>query len=355
MPRRRRRRRGRATALALLAVAALPGCASQWSPREARPEVALQWPYAPAPAKLTYVRSLDGFAAAATVGATLRAIAIGRDEGRDDRFGLPVAVAAGGDGRLAVADLGRRCVHLYLPATKRYLRIDDAGGAPLRSPVAVAFAEDGTLFISDSAGRLLAFDAAGEPLWQRDQVGGVRLQRPTGLAYDAARRRLYLVDTLASRVYALDARGNLEAAFGAPGAGEGELHFPTHAFWSAARGELYVTDALNFRIAVFDGEGRPRGALGRHGDGSGDLAMPKGVAVDRDGVVYVADALFDNVQLFDREGGLLLTLGRRGGELGELWLPAGVFIDDGGLLYVCDSYNRRVQVFRLSEGYAAAG
>jgi hypothetical protein len=55
------------------------------------------------------------------------------------------------------------------------------------------------------------------------------------------------------------------------------------------------------------------GSFGRHGDGSGDLAMPKGVAVDRDGVVYVVDGLFDNVQLFDRSGAFLLTLGAAGG------------------------------------------
>jgi DNA-binding beta-propeller fold protein YncE len=82
--------------------------------------------------------------------------------------------------------------------------------------------------------------------------------------------------------------------------------------------------------------------------------MPKGVAVDRDGVVYVADSLFDNVQLFDRNGGFLLTLGARGTDFGEFWLPAGLFISDRNELYVCDTYNHRVQVFRITVPYAAA-
>jgi DNA-binding beta-propeller fold protein YncE len=80
--------------------------------------------------------------------------------------------------------------------------------------------------------------------------------------------------------------------------------------------------------------------------------MPKGIAVDDDGVVYVVDSLFDNVQLFDRKGAFLLTLGRRGTGSGEFWLPSGAFIDENGELYVCDTYNRRVQVFKITERYA---
>src|SRR3989304_4356712 len=96
-------------------------------------------------------------------------------------------------------------------------------------------------------------------------------------------------------------------------------------------------------------------AFGHHGDGSGDLAMPKGVAVDRDGIVYVVDGLFDNVQLFNRQGDFLLTLGKRGGDFGEFWLPSGGFLSGNNRLYVCDTYNRRVQVFRITERYAAGG
>jgi DNA-binding beta-propeller fold protein YncE len=77
--------------------------------------------------------------------------------------------------------------------------------------------------------------------------------------------------------------------------------------------------------------------------------MPKGVAVDDDGVVYVVDGLFDNVQLFDRAGAFLLTLGARGTGFGEFWLPSGAFIDGEDRLYVCDTYNRRVQVFRITQ------
>ena len=82
--------------------------------------------------------------------------------------------------------------------------------------------------------------------------------------------------------------------------------------------------------------------------------MPKGIAVDADGVIYVVDAIFDNVQLFNRRGELLLTVGNRGVGFGEFWLPSGAFLSQRGDLYVCDTYNRRVQVFRVGNGYANA-
>jgi hypothetical protein len=346
-----RRARGALAAIALLVAA---GCASTWTPRTVEAPVAQQWPYPPLPAKVALVRSWSGFDPGATVSSAMRAVVYGRGKGDSNAFLLPVAVVVARDGRMAVADLGRRCVHLYVPAEKRYQRLVGDASARLVSPVGLAFDGDDTLWVADSAAGLFAFGKDGELRAHRTQAGEDALLRPTGLAYDAVTRRLFVVDTATSRVHALDAEGNLVASFGGRGDGEGQLNYPTHAYWSAARGELYVTDAMNFRISVFDGDGHPRGTFGRHGDGSGDLAMPKGVAVDADGVVYVADGLFDNVQLFSRAGKFLLTLGARGSELGEFWLPTGAFIDENGLLYVCDSYNRRVQVFRVTPHYQPA-
>jgi sugar lactone lactonase YvrE len=342
----------RPTSLLLLALA-LAGCVATWAPRTLRPEIVLQWPYQPNPAKLTYLHSLTGFAAGRSAGTALRAAVYGREQAERNAFVLPVAVATAADGRIAVADLGRQCVHLYLPVEQRYLRLVGSDRERLASPVAVAFDDRARLYVSDSRGKVFAFGVGGELRFTLAAAGAEALQRPTGLAWSPGRRLLYVADTLAHRVHAFDGDGRHHSSFGGRGDGEGRLNFPTHLFW-AASGELYVTDALNFRVAIFDEEGRPRGAFGHHGDGSGDLAMPKGLAVDGDGVVYVADALFDNLQLFDREGRFLMTLGKRGADYGDFWLPAGVFISPQGELYVCDTYNRRVQVFRITERYVPA-
>lgn len=337
--------------IALLCALAVwvPACAARWTPRTARSDIALQWPYQPNPAKLTHLQSIAGFARGRDVGSVLRTVVIGgRDT--DDSFLLPAAVAVGADGRLAVADTGRRAVHLYVPGAQRYERISGSAGETMVSPVGVVFDDRLRLYISDSAGAVFVFGVDGASLFTLRQAGAEPLRRPSGLAYSPQTKRLYVVDTLADKVHVFEQDGRFAFSFGGRGEAVGRFNHPTHIFRSAA-GELYVADSLNFRIEIFDEDGHVKGAFGHHGDGSGDLAMPKGVAVDRDGTVYVVDGMFDHVQLFTRKGQFLLTLGQRGVDFGEFWLPAGAFISENDELYVCDTYNRRIQVFRITGRY----
>ncbi len=344
-----RGRRQTAVFLALLSLT--PGCTTTWKLRATQPASALQWPYPPNRAKVTYVQSLTGLLPSRNTASVLKTIVFGGDPADRTAFVLPVAVATGNDGRIAVADMGRRCVHLYLPGQQRYLQLTGSAGERIASPVGVIFDENLRLYLSDSVGKVFAFDRDGALLFILRTAGAEQLRRPTGLAYSPSKKLLYVVDTLADKVHAFRTSGDFAFSFGARGDTAGRLNFPTHIFRSPS-GDLYVTDALNFRIAIFDEEGKPLGSFGHHGDGSGDLAMPKGVVVDQDGIVYVVDGLFDNVQLFNREGAFLLTLGRRGVDFGEFWLPSGAFISEKNELYVCDTYNQRVQVFRITERYA---
>jgi len=335
----------------LVSAALLGGCSSNWKIRSVQPSWAQQWPYAPNPPKVTYLRAITGLDETAGAGRALANAISGKEPEDVNAFVLPVAVATAADGRIAVADMGRACVHLFVPEQGRYLRLTGSKKERMRTPVGVAFDELNRLYVADSSGAVWAFGADGVLRFVLRSAGATPLERPTGLAYSARANLLYVVDTLAHTVYALDAAGGLAFSFGGRGDGEGRFNFPTHAAFSLS-GELLVTDSLNFRVQVLDEKGKFLRAFGHHGDGSGDLAMPKGVAADRDGTVYVADSLFDVVQLFDRRGGFVLTLGRRGTDFGEFWLPAGIFLNERGELYVCDTYNHRIQVFRIAEGYA---
>ncbi len=350
VPTHRTNRNRRRMALVSAAVLLASGCVSRWALRTAQPEVALQWPYQPKAAKVTYVRSLAGFEPRSTSGSMLRAIVFGSENEDRNAFVLPVAVATAHDGRIAVADMGRRCVHLYVPGQQRYQQLVGPEQNKIASPVGVVFDDELRLYVSDSTGQVFAFAPDGASLFTLQTAGAERLQRPTGITYSPRTKLLYVVDTLAHRVHAFRTDGELALSFGERGDAEGSFNFPTHISRSPS-GELYVTDALNFRVEIFDEQGKVLGSFGHHGDGSGDLAMPKGVAVDKDGIVYVVDGLFDNVQLFNRRGDFLLTIGKRGTDFGEFWLPSGAFFSDTGELYVCDTYNRRVQMFRIAEGY----
>lgn len=267
--------------------------------------------------------------------------------GKRDLEGLyrPAGVAIDADGRIAIADPGRRAVHLYDPARKESRRIQGDGAAALAFPVAVAFVR-GTLLVADAeAGRVRAYDRRGKPV--PPPVALPALRRPVALAVDEERGRLFVTDTVEHVVHVVPlAPGGEPRVLGGRGSGPGRFNFPTHLAVDA-RGRLAVCDAMNFRVQLFDASLAPAGAFGQIGDGLGDLPRPKGIAVDRDGVVFVLDGYFDVIQAFDADGKLLGVFGGSGVKPGKLWLAAGMALDAGGRLYVADTFNARVQLFDL--------
>ena len=268
----------------------------------------------------------------------------GRDESRLVR---PMAVVAQGD-LLYVADPGSKGIHRFDQKQGLHDLIFAAGVGALPSPVGLALGDAGEVYVSDSALGMVFVIRAGA----KEAVPltlGARLGQPTGIAYDAANGRLFVVDTSAHRVNVFDRSGALESSFGQRGTGHGEFNYPT-LIWRTAQGRLYVTDSLNFRVQSFDDQGRFLGKFGGLGDGTGDLQRQKGVATDRYGHVYIVDSLFHALQVFDENGVFLLSLGGMGRENGEFWLPTGLFIGADDTIYVADSYNQRVQVFRYIGG-----
>ncbi len=323
--------------------ALLSGCAGKWAMRTETSPTQLLWPDMPERPRVKYIASIQGFEESEP--SFVSSVLFGkRKEGTLIR---PVAVVVGSDGRVAIADTGCKCVHLFIPKEQKYISIHGAGPVDLLSPVGVAFDDALRLFVSDSAlGQVLLYSGEGDFLKSMETAGPAKLKRPTGLAFDQERKLLYVADTAGSKIYAVRADGSLALSIGGRGVGDGQFNFPTHIFWSPA-GRLYVTDSMNFRVQMFDSSGRFVGAFGRHGDGSGDYAMPKGIAVDSKGVIYVVDSLFDNIQLFGEKGEFFLTIGHRGGGLAEFWLPSGAYMDDHEKLYICDTFNERVQIFEI--------
>lgn len=325
------------------------GCASKWTLSSETPTQPRQWVNSSSGVQARHLATITGFKETGTsVPNLLKHAVFGRlDE--NNTLSHPTAVAVERDGRLAIADSGSACVHLYDPSGQKYRKIYNAGPDELRSPVSVVFDNASRLYVSDSGhGRIYVFDRDGNYLSSITKAGNDNLLRPTGLSYSAKKDILYIVDTLANKIYALTTSGSLLFSFGEPGEKQGQFNYPTH-ITSSPDGRLFVTDALNFRVQVFDESGAFLTSFGHHGNGSGDFAMPKGIAVDKAGVIYVVDTLFDNVQLFNLAGSFLFTIGGRGTEHGEFWLPLGIFIDEQNKLYVCDTYNQRVQVFQVME------
>ncbi len=252
----------------------------------------------------------------------------------------PFAIAIAPDGRIAVADPGRRVVRIYEPSFNRCV----TASAGLRYPVAVTFL-GGTLLVGDAeTARVTAFD--GEALPAKLPLKLPQLGRPTGLAVDAARGRLFIVDAAAHCVHVVPLDGGEPTSFGTRGSAPGELNFPTAIAIDRA-GRIFITDAMNFRVQIFGADLKLQRIFGELGDSPGRMSKPKGIAVDDAGVVYVVEGFFDVIQAFDEAGELLGVLGGSGSAAGRFWLPAGLAIDASNRLFVADTWNERVQVFAL--------
>ncbi len=98
--------------------------------------------------------------------------------------------------------------------------------------------------------------------------------------------------------------------------------------------EVFVSDQIGRRVQVYSTDGRYLRTIGGPGVGFGQFDVPKGVAVDQQGLVYVADFRWGHVQVFDREGRVLTFLAG-GGYRGPGYLggPMDVVVDYENLNY----------------------
>jgi len=333
--------------IALLLIALLPtACAVK--PGIVFPALAnpLVWPPAPDAPRISYVGQLktssDLKPGLSGIDALGQAIL-----GKKDAHSMltPMAVCTDNADRLFVADSNAQLVHVFNLAGRQYATWQPGKGQPAFSqPVGIAWdAARSRLLVSDSvAAALYTFNSAGQ---FQGRIGEGTLQRPVGIAMEpGAAGRIFVADAGLHQVLIFSADGKLDALLGSRGAGPGQFNYPTYLAFDPA-GTLYVSDSLNFRIQAFDRNLKPTLQFGKKGDMPGYFAQPKGIATDSEGHVYVIDSQFENVQLFDAQGRVLMDFGEEGGKPGQFWLPTAMCIDSHDRIWVADSYNRRVQVF----------
>ncbi len=90
--------------------------------------------------------------------------------------------------------------------------------AAFRSPISLAVDADNRVYVSDSAlNQIFLIDKqANHAIPFKTEI---ELDQPTGLAFDAARGRLYVVNTRQHQVLAFDQQGELQFSFGNPWCG----------------------------------------------------------------------------------------------------------------------------------------
>jgi DNA-binding beta-propeller fold protein YncE len=265
-----------------------------------------------------------------------------------ERLEKPYAVATDARGRVFVTDSGNGCVMVFnetpLKGEEPLSRLGAEGRGRLAEPAGIVIDSSGVIYVSDV--KLATVNCYGQDLKYLRSIGKQgELERPSGLAWNAATGELVVVDTKAHDLKFYRADGTLARTTGARGAGPGEFNFPSNVACDA-NGLLYVVDSMNFRVQVLGSQGQPISSFGQADQVPGSFTRPKGIALDSEGHVYVADAAFNNIQIFQKDGTLLLFFCQGGDGPGNLKMPAGLWFDRQDRLYAVDQLNKRVQVFQ---------
>ena len=326
-----------------LCIAFLSACATTAPPPDGLKAEALVWPPSPLEPRIEWVKEIRDYKDAGVGQGFWKRVwdfIAGEEEARIVK---PYGICFDESMRLFVVDTGGGAIHFMDMKNGRYRTIKGEGGKGFLVPIGVARDDEDALYVTDSgAGTVYRYNLTEQSL---KPFTPFKLMRPTGIAFNPSNGFIYVTDTAAHQVVALDATGTEQFRFGSRGTEPGRFNFPTD-ITIEGRGRVIVTDALNNRIQIFSATGKLISAFGEAGDTEGRFAKPKGVAVDSDGHIYVCDAQLDMIQVFDETGQLLLTFGESGSEPGQFWMPSGIYIDRNDFIYVSDSYNQRVQVFK---------
>lgn len=314
------------------------------------------WPAAPEPARYRYVGQLLGEDNLVSDDANQRNIGIklfhwlvGLFDGAEEKVTLkrPQSGAVDAQGRVLVTDVSNHAVFVFDQAAGKLLVWEMAQETrKFVTPIGIAVGAEGQILVADAElGQVFRLAADGKPL---GSFGKGLLNRPTGLARDASRGRIYVADTHGHDIKVFDDAGVWLHTIARRGEGEDGLNFPTHLAF--AGGRLVVADSMNARIQIFDADGRFVQTLGQRGLYKGNLTRPKGVTVDGSGNIYVVESFFDTLLVFNQGGEFLLPIGGTGKDVGQFYLPAGLWSDDRGRVYVADMFNGRVVIFQFLGG-----
>jgi DNA-binding beta-propeller fold protein YncE len=313
--------------------------------------VRLVWPAPPLTARIEFVRSIVSdvdLGRDTTFTQNLFAFLAG-DKPAANRIIEPMGLAISDDGqRLYVSDFARLEVFVFDFGHKTLTKIGE--DQKLARPVGLALDAQEQLYVVEQEKRgVSVFDRQGRRVRFFTHPS---VERPTGIALDRERGKIYLADTAHTKsdkhtIKIFNMAGDLIGTLGRErGEAPGQFLFPTYLALDD-KGNLYVTDTLNSRVQVFDADGKYVKTVGQRGSAWGMFDKPKGVALDGFGNVYVVDGGWSNIQIFNPKGQVLLFFGGRGPIPGMLKNPTAIAIDKNNRIYVADYLNHRVEVYQL--------
>ncbi len=316
------------------------------------------WPEPPEKARIEFVRTIisDADLDKDTTATQKLLNFLGGEKPSANRIVEPMGIAVSDDGnRVYVSDRAQRAIFGFDFAKKTMLKVG-GGDKPLSSPMGLALDAQENLYVVEQ-------EKKGVGVYTREGkqlrfITDASISRPTDVAIDRVRNKLYVSDTSHNKnsehtVKVFDLEGKL---LGQLGKGKGDAPdsflFPTYLAVDA-KGNVYVADTLNSRVQMFDADGKFVQQFGKRGNAWGMFDKPKGVALDSFGNLYVVDSGWSNTQIFNSKGQIMLFFGDRGTYPGLMQNPSALAIDKQNRIYVGDELNHRVNVYQLVNTTAA--
>ncbi len=261
------------------------------------------------------------------------------------RIYQPRGIAVSDDSqRIYASDFGSSAIFIFDLETRKVRTFRS------ERPFGVALDGDENVYVAEEeAKRVVVFDRFGHKI---RTITSDKLIRPTGVAIDRIRKRLYVADPAMKAspdhtVKTFDLEGKFLGTIGkGKGNCQGCLFFPTYVAVDKA-GNVYVSSTMSAVVEVFDLHGNYLKTIGGRGTNFGMFDKPKGVAIDSFGNIHVVDSGWSNVQIFNQKGEVLLFYGGRGDYPGLMRNPTGIAIDKDNKIYVADYLNYRVAVYQL--------
>lgn len=275
----------------------------------------------------------------------------------EDRLARPLGVLAAG-GRVYVTDSRRSAIDVFTPQGSR---IAKWGEGNLVTPLYLAqHPTTGDIYVSDRRKRSIeifskdgAYKGAFDPKLPKDQLPkfDTKGYQWAPVALDFAPDGTLVVSEILNghRILIFAPDGTFKKSVGTAGLvnraedGEGLFQFPNSV--KVYKNEIWVSDSNNRRVQIFDLDGEYQRMVVTEGLPRGFDFLPKAEKGEPDRFVVI-DTLAHDATIWDaKKAQKVLTFGARGVLEGQFNYPNDTSIDARRRIFVADTANGRIQVW----------
>lgn len=233
------------------------------------------------------------------------------------------------EGVFYVCDIQQSMVVTIDLKGREFFFADLTGRGAVQKPVNIAFSEDGRMFVADLGRRQVVAYEPDRDFEYLEEIGPFG-ETSKVVDVEVSGDRLYFLDGGNAEVRVFDVNTFEELmVFGQEGEeAEGRLNKPTNLTIDQD-GNVYVVDTVLCVVFVYSPDGQFLRTIGSPGDIVGQFSRPKGIAF-ADDILYVVDAAFENCQIFNLDGDPLMFFANAGVGPGNLYLPTSVWVGAEG-------------------------